>query len=99
MSNVPKIFAICTAALLSERKEVINNGTLTMKAILKDCLAWASTEENIQQYETSVKKVFETLTGCLKYQYHAAWKQVLFLLGTMYKVAIFIFFILYSFLI
>lgn len=86
ISNVPKIITVCTAALLSERKEVINNTTLTMKAILKDCVALAAKEENIKQYEPHIRKVFDLLTGCLKYQYHSAWKQVLFLLATMYKV-------------
>ncbi|XP_065225448.1 RRP12-like protein [Planococcus citri] len=85
-SNTPKIFDVCAPALCSERKEVITNSTLTMNAILKDCVAPIASEQNQPQYETILKKIFDILTGCLKYQYHNARKQVLFLLGTMYKV-------------
>lgn len=86
MANVPKLFNIYTSVFLCDKAEVINNVTMNMQVIIKDCVAIAANEKNIQEYFSTIQKVFEILNDCLKYQYHTSWKQILYLLSSMYKV-------------
>lgn len=89
MSNVPKFFKVGRDALRSTKQEVIDNATISMSAVLKDCVEPAATEENIQSHVDLIRKVYERLNECLKYEYNAAWKQILFLLAKLYKVSTF----------
>lgn len=57
-----------------------------MQTVLSECIAPAATESNIEQHESEIRNIFELLKNCMKYTYHMAWKSVLYLLATMYKV-------------
>ena len=86
MSNLPKFFKDCTNALLSTKQEVINNAAICLGVVLRDCVELAATEERFQSHVDSIRKIYEIMNYCLKYQYNAAWKQILYLLAIFYKV-------------
>lgn len=86
ISNVPKLCSVYSAAFLSEKPNVISSVTSCMQTVLNECMAPAATESNIEQYKSEIRKIYELLKSCMKYTYHMAWKSVLYLLATMYKV-------------
>ncbi len=88
MLNVPKLFRILAPALLCEKLDLRNKITWNMQAVLKDCVGLAVADETkIEEFKPLIQDVFEILAGCLKYQYHGAWKEIFFLLSTFYKVS------------
>nr|CAD7586449.1 unnamed protein product [Timema genevievae] len=84
-STLPRLFSTLTQLWMSEKPEIRNGTTLTLKAVILDCLPLACSPEIFPRNEQLLAKMFNTVENGLKYQYNLAWNHVLLVLAAMFE--------------
>ncbi|CAG2058942.1 unnamed protein product, partial [Timema podura] len=84
-STLPRLFSTLTQLWMSEKHEIRNGTTLTLKAVILDCLPLACSPEIFPRNEQLLAKMFNTVENGLKYQYNLAWNHVLLVLAAMFE--------------
>ncbi|EGI69855.1 PREDICTED: RRP12-like protein [Acromyrmex echinatior] len=84
---IPEMFNRCVELLLSNKMEIVNGASHTVKIILQECVApLCENEERIGKYEPIVMRVVEIMHKTLSYQYIGAWRHVLHLIAVLFQV-------------
>lgn len=84
-AHLPKLFTTVSQMWLSDKPEVLSNATHALSAVISDCLKEAAAPNVVERYSTTLSKVFSVLQEGLKYQYHSAWKHIIYLLATFFE--------------
>ncbi|ENN83556.1 hypothetical protein HUJ04_001288 [Dendroctonus ponderosae] len=87
VSLLPAFFNNVVQMWLCGKTEVISGATHCLEVLLKDAIRPAcESEQAAQQHRSKLEQCFNTISGCLSYQYNAAWSQVLHVIGVMFEV-------------
>ncbi|XP_069705584.1 RRP12-like protein [Periplaneta americana] len=86
-ANLPRLFTACIRLWLSDKLEVMNAATSTLKAVTEDCVSLGCAPELVKGYRQTLGKLFSSIEGALTYQYHSAWHHVLHLIAVWFQVA------------
>nr|CAD7457370.1 unnamed protein product [Timema tahoe] len=84
-STLPRLFSTLTQLWMSEKPEIRNGTTVTLKAVILDCLPLACSPELFPRNEQLLAKMFNTVENGLKYQFNLAWNHVLLVLAAMFE--------------
>lgn len=85
-AHLPKLFTTVSQMWLSDKGDILSNATHTLSAVISDCLKLAAAPDVVERHANTLSKVFSILQEGLKYQYHSAWKHVIYLLGVFFEV-------------
>ncbi|XP_026293865.1 RRP12-like protein [Frankliniella occidentalis] len=83
--HLPRLFTTVSQMWLSDKADVLSNTTHTLSAVISDCLKLAAAPDVVERHTATLSKVFNVLQEGLKYQYHSAWKHVIYLLGSFFE--------------
>ncbi|KAK3918716.1 RRP12-like protein [Frankliniella fusca] len=83
--HLPRLFTTVSQMWLSDKADVLSNTTHALSAVISDCLKLAAAPEVVKRHTSTLSKVFSVLQEGLKYQYHSAWKHVIYLLGCFFE--------------
>ncbi|XP_018354107.1 PREDICTED: RRP12-like protein [Trachymyrmex septentrionalis] len=84
---IPEMLNRCVELLLSNKTEIVNGASHTVKIILQECVApLCENEERIGNYEPIVRRIVEIMHKTLSYQYIGAWRHVLHLIAVLFQV-------------
>lgn len=84
---IPRMLNRCIELWLSNKTEVINGASNTVKVILQECVTrLCESEERINRYSSTLSQIILIMHKALSYQYLEAWQHVFYLVALLFQI-------------